>query len=1077
MRAAGCRPMRCRYTDTKHVTADTSSGHLYSANARISPDGPPYRIEFPTILRLKGRGSTYKPTGRWFSWNDLARLNPLAVRAPPPLDEFVKSGGTVGQGERGEQADAKVAKVSKNAARKECREDDGWIGTGSAESIYAPRVADPQPLGSMPESVNASISNSVGAKGGKRLFERLGMGGPDSFGPLSGDGPGAKPEIPSAPSSSSRRRASRGADPTRPTEPPPKSSSAQADDISLPSTPLKKRTAPDGDGGSEAAPSNPSTPVARSHVPPSGLGLGLTPDTHATRHATSSNPSTSSPARSPAPVVAELAPPRSPGPPRSASPASGQIDALLERLRLAKTNLGSSASMWAPTTPAVASTSGSNTASPSKTVPSVSQSVEKTETAPRETVRTELISAPPKDTAAPSAPTSKTIQSSSSSAPGAESERRAPLSATSPARERSTRRQRGKIHHEKEKEKTENEDGKEDEGERKHADMQVAEEVYSRSGAPVPSAAAQISASAASPLSKHKPVPSEVSKEPPVPVLAATPTCKVSEPATAPSPSSTTPQDQTGLSPEVEQSKEGRRGSRKRGRRISNANVAVGASAGTGAAPSQGPTVNGESAGMAGVPDAPEPRYKETQHTISAPASEVIRAPTGAAAAIGGLVDIRPSGAEDAPHEELPVPSATTGGGAPDEAPTTAASRLATSVSESIVTDSALPPKSSLQGDTEEAEPQSHPIERAASPHRAESHIDWAEDDGEGDDTLPDLDDWGISSLPGSSSAAALSSLSKGNGGTEKTTSFPSSRSAPMLSSLATRKEDERSGEAARSLRAGQRNGDEHEHDSQETGHQGGKKSKRGGRNRKKAGRGEGEEPAMDVETSHRAQGRSNGDVVLAQASSPPKAPLGIRIAGRAAASQSNGNGAGGSGAVVSMSEASSVPPTAPRKELLNGTSHSMHAPSPSAAPAAPALAKQQQLWTANAPPTGPKAMRSAAAAAAGARAEANGHAPPVGGGRSREAGRGWNGPGVSHPSSMSNNSSVGAVENGNGRSTRRERPHARPRIAATDGGTFARLAKGIVVGPPASGSAAGAGSTPGRPRAADASSGGRERK
>ncbi|PWN94354.1 hypothetical protein FA10DRAFT_277916 [Acaromyces ingoldii] len=142
-----------RTTPLKADETSASGTHLHTAGARISPD-PPLRIEFPTIVRIKGKGNKYKPTGRWISWEDLRKLNPLALNAPPSLEEFAKRGGDVGSGPKLEPGswlgtDNRKTRPPKKVSKKGDREvkpmSDGWfgeekegLGEGSAESIYAP---------------------------------------------------------------------------------------------------------------------------------------------------------------------------------------------------------------------------------------------------------------------------------------------------------------------------------------------------------------------------------------------------------------------------------------------------------------------------------------------------------------------------------------------------------------------------------------------------------------------------------------------------------------------------------------------------------------------------------------------------------------------------------------------------------------------------------------------------------------------------------------------------------------------------------------------------------------------------
>ncbi|CAO1633264.1 unnamed protein product [Sympodiomycopsis kandeliae] len=121
---------------------ETSDSRLRSAGARVSSNPSPH-IEFPTILRIKGKGNKYKPTGRWISWDELHRQNPLAVSIPPDLEQFKQQGGQVGSGKKLKAGEwlaesKKAAKLPPKSAVIDG--DDGWIGSGAAESVYAPKT-------------------------------------------------------------------------------------------------------------------------------------------------------------------------------------------------------------------------------------------------------------------------------------------------------------------------------------------------------------------------------------------------------------------------------------------------------------------------------------------------------------------------------------------------------------------------------------------------------------------------------------------------------------------------------------------------------------------------------------------------------------------------------------------------------------------------------------------------------------------------------------------------------------------------------------------------------------------------
>ncbi|CAO1615023.1 unnamed protein product [Parajaminaea phylloscopi] len=123
---------------------DMADSHLHSAGARISRQPPP-RIEFPVIVRSKGKGNRYKATGKWISWDELRAKNPLAVCEPPSLAEFQKSGAKVGEGKKlkpGEWLTEEKLKASiVNSANRRSSNDASSTRKphkgGSSQSIYA----------------------------------------------------------------------------------------------------------------------------------------------------------------------------------------------------------------------------------------------------------------------------------------------------------------------------------------------------------------------------------------------------------------------------------------------------------------------------------------------------------------------------------------------------------------------------------------------------------------------------------------------------------------------------------------------------------------------------------------------------------------------------------------------------------------------------------------------------------------------------------------------------------------------------------------------------------------------------
>ncbi|PWN35717.1 uncharacterized protein FA14DRAFT_172328 [Meira miltonrushii] len=151
-------------TPLKLEDTSASGSQLHSAGARISSDPPP-RIEFPTIVRQRGRGNKYKATGRYISWEELKRRNPVALKDPPSLEEFIRKGSQVGTAERlapgaflkGEKK-FKITKKPKDMIDLH-QSQDGWIG-GSSESSYASEVGA-NGTSSQPPAKGSSSSASM----------------------------------------------------------------------------------------------------------------------------------------------------------------------------------------------------------------------------------------------------------------------------------------------------------------------------------------------------------------------------------------------------------------------------------------------------------------------------------------------------------------------------------------------------------------------------------------------------------------------------------------------------------------------------------------------------------------------------------------------------------------------------------------------------------------------------------------------------------------------------------------------------------------------------------------------------
>ncbi|EPQ28345.1 uncharacterized protein PFL1_04172 [Pseudozyma flocculosa PF-1] len=377
-------------SQTPLESRDVSAGHLHSTGARISPTPPP-RIEFPTVYRVKGKGNTYRSSGKYISWDELARLNPLAVKAPPSLEEFQARGGQVGSGPRlkpGEllRRDEPMARIRKQAslvASKEFSEEDGWIG-GSSASIYATaKPATPSPSNSssdrkkqststtplqQPETPERRVQPPSPSSKPKSLFERLGIDEMTTPPPKATE----PRQLRTTPSPGIRRPGAKIPSPLPLTSPArnngPLSPGGAQTPLSAshppPETPLKM-----SHRGGPQTPATPHHPLyAYSHrndedaARASGLGLGLTPhkptiplahlgspETRAGLVHDPAAPYTQSSDGSPSNAMKpEGAAPASAAGSTTSSTAGSQIEAMLERLRKARTGLGTEASMWAP---------------------------------------------------------------------------------------------------------------------------------------------------------------------------------------------------------------------------------------------------------------------------------------------------------------------------------------------------------------------------------------------------------------------------------------------------------------------------------------------------------------------------------------------------------------------------------------------------------------------------------------------------------------------------------------------------------------------------------------------------------
>ncbi|KAN0060960.1 hypothetical protein ACQY0O_006694 [Thecaphora frezii] len=394
-------------TQTPLDSRDVDTGHLHSAGARISPTPPP-RIEFPTVYRVKGKGNTYRSSGKYISWDELARLNPLAVKPPPSLKEFQARGGQVGSGPRlrpGEllRRDEPIAKIKKQAslvrqqasegAANTYSEEDGWIG-GSSASIYATTKQDPSPVVVKKQQQQRSTaprepetperksktSSSASTKS-KSLLERLGIDEATTPPPKSAD----SSHLRTTPSPGIRRPGAKIPSPLPLTSPArnngPLSPGCTQTPLSathpVPETPLKL--------SHRGGPQTPATPHRPLYVQSSmteedaarasGLGLGLTPHkptiplaylgSPEARHGLLQDVSASSALGSDA-SPSHLPRLSATASTSTSSTAGSQIEAMLERLRKARTGLGTEASMWAPKNAASSAAQSSTQAATSR---------------------------------------------------------------------------------------------------------------------------------------------------------------------------------------------------------------------------------------------------------------------------------------------------------------------------------------------------------------------------------------------------------------------------------------------------------------------------------------------------------------------------------------------------------------------------------------------------------------------------------------------------------------------------------------------------------------------------------------
>lgn len=289
---------------------DVAPGQLHSAGARISKSHPP-RIEFPVIVRLKGKGSTYRATGKWITWDDLAQRNPLAVRPPPSLDDFIAAGAAVGTapklrpGELASKNDPiyriKSASTKSTTAPTMTKaqtpimdletDEDGWIG-GSSQSIYArpsenatqtsPPPAPKHASKPSPVTPGRETSHTVEGANSSSLLQRMEM--PHNFQtppPKPRDAPvdhNRSPRPPSTPSPSSNMGASTSPFRTTPSQ------GIRRPGAKIPS-PLPL-TSPARNNG-PISPLNTRTPLSASHpIPETPLKLSQRggPQTPATPH-------------------------------------------------------------------------------------------------------------------------------------------------------------------------------------------------------------------------------------------------------------------------------------------------------------------------------------------------------------------------------------------------------------------------------------------------------------------------------------------------------------------------------------------------------------------------------------------------------------------------------------------------------------------------------------------------------------------------------------------------------------------------------------------------------------------------
>lgn len=95
-------------------------------------------------MRVKGKGNEYRTSGKWISWDELRQKNPLSVSEPPSLEDFQNRGSQVGEGKKLKPGEWLTKE--KLGTAKSCKGQSSSykrpVPGGSNESVYAPSTSN-----------------------------------------------------------------------------------------------------------------------------------------------------------------------------------------------------------------------------------------------------------------------------------------------------------------------------------------------------------------------------------------------------------------------------------------------------------------------------------------------------------------------------------------------------------------------------------------------------------------------------------------------------------------------------------------------------------------------------------------------------------------------------------------------------------------------------------------------------------------------------------------------------------------------------------------------------------------------